>query len=164
MAMTFIGPIPIKVKVLEQHRYINGNEVKLLGSIGEVSLLYSKEELNPFPFEIGNSDELKINDKIFIVGSPFLRGFTFKNGIISSLSANKWMDNPYVPYLKCTKDDMFITTAPINPGDSGSPALKIDSDGLKLVGIANAGTNAKGMGFCLKINYMMKRVEEIKNM
>ena len=65
-----------------------------------------------------------------------------------------------------TKDFMkntIMVTAPMNPGDSGSPVIAFRDDKPEVVGIAALmAIRRQGMNFMLKSNYVQKAIAEIK--
>jgi len=103
---------------------------------------------------LGDSDHLKVGQKVLVVGSPFGLGFTLTTGIVSG-----W-GSPLAPVMR-GDIKMIQTTAPINPGNSGGPV--VDSDG-KVVGMTTAMiSGAQNIGFAIPINRVKEILEELKS-
>ena len=102
---------------------------------------------------LGDSDELKVGQKTFIVGSPFGLGFTLTTGIISSLGPRPGAGSPWAAPL-------IQTTAPVNPGNSGGPV--VDSEG-RVIGITTATLpGAQNVGFAVPINTAKTVLRELQ--
>lgn len=102
---------------------------------------------------LGDSDHLKVGQKVLVVGSPFGLGFTLTTGIVSGWGA------PPIPIMR-GEMKMIQTTAPINPGNSGGPV--VDSDG-RVVGMTTAMiSGAQNIGFAIPINRVKEILEELK--
>ena len=99
------------------------------------------------PVNLGESDSLKVGQKIFAIGNPFGLERTMTVGIISSLGRSLRADNG-----RLIKNVIQIDAA-LNQGNSGGPLL--DSNGT-LVGMNTAiatltGENT-GVGFAVPVN------------
>jgi len=113
----------------------------------------------PPPVPVGTSHDLKVGQKVYVIGNPFGLDWTLTNGIVSALDRSlAGEDGPSVEHL-------IQTDAAINPGNSGGPLL--DSAG-RLIGINTAiyspsGASA-GIGFAVPVDTVMRVVPElIKN-
>lgn len=104
----------------------------------------------------GESDKLKVGQKVLAIGNPFGLERTLTTGIVSGLgrpiqsSANNIIKN------------MIQTDTAINPGNSGGPL--IDTQG-RLIGIntmiySTSGSSA-GVGFAVPVNTAKRVVSEI---
>ncbi len=100
----------------------------------------------PMPFlALGDSDGVKVGQKVLAIGNPFGLEGTLTTGVISS-TGRSIQDRSGV--LK----DLFQTDAAINPGNSGGPLL--DSSG-SVIGVNTAiyGPSGNiGIGFAMPIN------------
>jgi len=98
------------------------------------------------PIALGDSDELRIGEKLLAIGNPFGLGLTLTDGVVSMLGRNI-RDNGRV--LR----NLIQTDASINPGNSGG-AL-VNSSG-ELVGISTAilspTGSSIGIGFAIPVN------------
>ncbi len=106
---------------------------------------------------LGNSDKLRIGERVLAVGNPFGLGQTLTAGIVS-------MTNRTVKDGGKIMRDLIQTDAPINPGNSGG-AL-INSEG-ELIGICTAILSPTGssirIGFAIPVNRMKEVVPGLIN-
>ncbi len=109
------------------------------------------------PLELGDSDTLKVGQRVIAIGNPFGLQGTMTVGVISALGRTLPV------YATATGGTFSVpeviqTDAAINPGNSGGPLL--DSQG-RVIGVNTAiqtttGTNA-GVGFAVPVN-IVKRI------
>lgn len=91
--------------------------------------------------KIGNSDNLRVGQKIYVIGSPYGVSNSITDGIVSQL--HKHFNFKYM-------EDWIQISAPINPGNSGGVLI---NDTGEIVGIISAGIReADGMGYAVPIN------------
>jgi len=108
------------------------------------------------PIMIGESENLRVGQKVFAIGNPFGLDQTMTTGIVSALGRE-------IDSVSGRKIQGVIQTdAAINPGNSGGPLL--DSAG-RLIGINTAiyspsGASA-GIGFAVPVNIVNRVVPEI---
>ncbi len=109
-----------------------------------------KKRLAAIP--LGNSDDLKVGERVLAIGNPFGLGQTLTAGAVS-MTGRTIKDGGKI--LR----DLIQTDAPINPGNSGG-AL-VNSDG-ELVGICTAILSPTGssirIGFAIPVNRMKEVV------
>lgn len=123
----------------------NGREYKAeiiakMGKNRDLALLKinSKEKFNTVQF--GNSEEIKVGQKVLAIGNPFGFAGTLTLGIVSRIDA---------------KNGRIQTDAAINPGCSGGPL--VNSEG-EVIGISQSIFNPDnnmsniGIGFAIPIN------------
>lgn len=106
--------------------------------------------------QFGNSDGLKVGQRVLAIGNPFGLTRTLTVGIVSALGRPVQTDKNII--IK----NMIQTDTAINPGNSGGPLL--DTDG-KMIGIntmiySTSGSSA-GVGFAVPINTAKRVVSEI---
>ena len=101
---------------------------------------------------LGESDSLKVGQKVLAIGNPFGLDGTLTTGVISSLGRSIRSEDGVL-------EEMIQTDAAINPGNSGGPLL--DSSG-NVIGVNTAiygpGANI-GIGFAMPISRAMPLLE-----
>ena len=106
--------------------------------------------------QFGNSDNLKVGQKVIAIGNPFALERTMTTGIISGLG------RPIQESANVIIRNMIQTDAAINPGNSGGPLL--DSNG-RMIGIntmiiSNSGSSA-GLGFAVPVSTAQRVVKDL---
>ena len=106
--------------------------------------------------DFGNSNNLKVGQKVIAIGNPFGLERTMTTGIISGLG------RPIQESTNVIIRNMIQTDAAINPGNSGGPL--IDTNG-KMVGIntmiiSNSGSSA-GIGFAVPVSTARRVVDDL---
>lgn len=106
--------------------------------------------------EYGDSNSLKVGQKVIAIGNPFALERTMTTGIISGLG------RPIQESANVIIRNMIQTDAAINPGNSGGPLL--DTKG-KMVGIntmiiSNSGSSA-GIGFAVPVSTAKRVVTDL---
>lgn len=104
----------------------------------------------------GDSDKLKVGQKVIAIGNPFALERTMTTGIISSLG------RPIQERENVIIRNMIQTDAAINPGNSGGPLL--DSQG-RMIGIttmiySNSGSSS-GIGFAVPASTAVRVVADL---
>jgi S1-C subfamily serine protease len=108
------------------------------------------------PITIGTSDDLRVGQKSFAIGSPFGFATSLTTGVISGLERE--MTSPIGNNIY----GLIQTDAAINPGNSGGPLL--DSSG-RLIGLntliySPSGTYA-GLGFAVPVDTVNRIVPQL---
>ncbi|MBI3341940.1 trypsin-like peptidase domain-containing protein [Candidatus Curtissbacteria bacterium] len=112
---------------------------------------------NLTPVELGDSDKLKVGQKVVAIGNALGR---FENtvtaGIVSGLGRGV---SPIDPSSGVSEnlEDLIQTDAAINPGNSGGPL--VNSAG-QVIGINTAIADAQNIGFAIKINVAKSLISE----
>ena len=109
-----------------------------------------------FPVTLGESESLRVGQKIFAIGNPFGLNRTMTTGIISSLDRS--LDSKSGQQIR----NVIQIDAALNQGNSGGPLL--DSDG-KLIGMNTAiatltGGNS-GVGFAVPARTIKRVVPQL---
>lgn len=133
--------------------------VKLVGAAPEHDLAVLKINVPlqpPKPIEIGESQNLRVGQKVFAIGNPFGLDWTLTTGIVSALDRSIGGENGRAI------QHLIQTDAAINPGNSGGPLL--DSAG-RLIGVNTAiyspsGAYA-GVGFAIPVDTVNRVVPRI---
>src|SRR5574344_1125172 len=114
----------------------------------------STVELKTIAF--GDSNTLKVGQKVIAIGNPFALERTMTTGIVSGLG------RPIQESTNVIIRNMIQTDAAINPGNSGGPLL--DSQGRR-IGIntiiySNSGSSA-GVGFAVPVSTARRVVNDL---
>jgi S1-C subfamily serine protease len=111
-------------------------------------------QLKTIPF--GNSDGLKVGQKVLAIGNPFALERTLTVGIVSGLG------RPIQTGRNTIIRNMIQTDASINPGNSGGPLL--DAQG-RMIGINtmiySPSGGSVGIGFAVPVNTAKRVVAEL---
>lgn len=98
---------------------------------------------------LGDSDGVKIGEKVIAIGNPLGLSFTATEGIISARD-RKGINN--LPYY-------FQTDVSLNPGNSGGPLISTKGE---VIGINNFKiSGAENIGFALESNYLRQTINKI---
>lgn len=152
------GYVITNVHVIENAKIINisladgsSYEGKVVGQDKECDIAVLKfdvpSNVKLKTISFGNSDNLKVGQKVIAIGNPFALERTMTTGIISGLG------RPIQESTDVIIRNMIQTDAAINPGNSGGPLL--DSQG-KMIGIntiiySSSGSSA-GVGFAIPVS------------
>ena len=115
----------------------------LLDSIGggnDLALLKIKTTTPLQPIKLGNSNNLKVGQKVLAIGNPFGFNNTLTTGIVSRVDKER---------------NKIQTDAAINPGSSGGPLLNSNAEVIGInQSIYNPDNNSSniGIGFAVPIN------------
>jgi S1-C subfamily serine protease len=105
---------------------------------------------------MGDSDELRVGQRVMAIGNPFGLDRTLTTGIVSGLGRPLRARNDLVIR------DMIQTDASINPGNSGGPLL--DTQG-RMIGIAtmifSPSGGSVGIGFAVPVNTARRVVPDL---
>jgi S1-C subfamily serine protease len=154
---TPMGFLTFPQKVLSEKYFIGKQKIRRVGRKGDISLFKARSYAFAKPIPFGDSDRLEEGIEVVVIGYSGLIDFNVKSGEVSLVDIPREKYPKYAGFV-------FITTAPINPGDSGAPVLAYNNKGqLEIIGIAAARySNAQGMGAVYKINYVKGIIEELK--
>jgi len=114
--------------------------------------IYPKDSL---PYAIlGDSQMIKVADRVLAVGSPFGLEQSVTAGIISDDSRNLIIENQ-------TYEDMIQTDAAINRGNSGGPLVNVKGEVIAINTAIYAPTGVfTGVGFAIPINKVKSILKE----
>lgn len=155
-SMGFFISLPIEIK--DYKWSINGIDTKLIGSIGDLSVLYNPKLIDAYPLGFGDSDKVLPGEQVLSIGYTGNKVINLKDGIISSRETVYFDDNK----MDGEADSSFMVSVPIESGDSGSPLLVYQDGELKIIGVVQAGTNLKGVGFAIMSNYIKSIINLIR--
>jgi 2-alkenal reductase len=135
-------------------------KAELVARDEDSDLAVLKVDVDPdhlFPLEFGNSNTLRVGQRVIAIGNPWDLGGTMTVGIVSALGRTL-IGRITAEGSHYSIPDLIQTDAAINPGNSGGPLL--DSHG-RVVGINTAirseGRYNAGVGFAVPVN-IVKRV------
>ncbi|MSS74309.1 trypsin-like serine protease [Candidatus Pacearchaeota archaeon] len=148
--------------ILTNHHVISGSNIiqvqtyddkiytaELIGSDASKDLAVLKINYNMDGFELANSDEVVVGQKVIAIGNPLGLSFTVTEGIISAVQ--RVGPNGLKAYIQ--------TDVTLNPGNSGGPL--IDKSG-KIIGMNNFKVgNAEALGFALESNVIKETANDI---
>lgn len=127
----------------------NAYSSSLIGYDLDLDIALLKIEGNFEKLELGDSDSVKIGEKVIAIGNPLGLSFSTSEGIIS---ARDRIGSNNLPYY-------FQTDASLNPGNSGGPLINKEG---KVIGINNFKIiSGESLGFALEINYARDIVNQI---
>jgi S1-C subfamily serine protease len=132
------------------------------GDVALIKLLGKGE----FPAaEIGDSDNCRVGQWVYVAGNPFLLADDFKPtityGILSGVHRYQFPSGTLLEYADCLQTD-----AAINPGNSGGPMFNAEG---KLIGINGRGSFEKrgrvnvGVGYAISINQIKRFIGLLKS-
>ena len=106
--------------------------------------------------DFGDSNNLKVGQKVIAIGNPFALERTMTTGIISGLG------RPIQESTNVIIRNMIQTDAAINPGNSGGPLLDTNGKmvGINTVIISNSGSSA-GVGFAVPVSTARRVVDDL---
>jgi 2-alkenal reductase len=111
--------------------------------------------LNLRPVTFGDIDELRVGERVIVIGNPFGNTNTMTTGIISALGRDiELFDTQF------QLPEVIQTDAAINPGNSGGPMLNARGEviGVAFMLQSETRTNA-GVGFGIPV-YFVERVSK----
>ena len=113
---------------------------------------------------IGKSENIKIGNTVFTVGSPLGSNYagTVTKGILSgkdrmietSSSTNSYSNESYIVKV-------LQTDAAISPGNSGGPLVNLAGDVIGITSLKLVDTQVEGMGFAIPIEDAMNYVDTL---
>lgn len=106
--------------------------------------------------EVGDSDALKMGQPVIAIGNALGEGQSSNVGWISGLNRNITIDgNQY--------DNLIMTDAAINHGNSGGALLNIHGQLIGITSAKNAGAEVEGMGYAIPISSVEDIINNLMN-
>jgi putative serine protease PepD len=127
-------------------------EARITASDPDDDLAVIKVDVGDKPLRaiaLGDSDSLRVGQRVLAVGNPFGLGQTLTSGVIS-MTDRTIRDNETV--LK----NLIQTDAPINPGNSGGALINLDGE---LVGLCTAILSPTGSSIRIGFALPVKRIK-----
>ena len=132
----------------------------LVGQDREQDIAVLKVEAPPeelYPIAMGRSDNLRVGQRVFVLGNPFGWDGTMTTGIVSSLNRDLPSRVP-----DRVMQALIQTDAAMNPGNSGGPLLDSNSRMIGMcVAIATKTGQNSGVGFAIPIDRIKRIVPEL---
>lgn len=112
---------------------------------------------------IGTSENMKLGDTVFTVGSPM--GYDYRGSVTSGILSGK--DRMVsVSVTNGASNDWIMRVlqidASINPGNSGGPLLNVNGEVIGVCSLKLVDAQIEGMGFAIPIEYAMSHVASLE--
>ena len=119
-----------------------------ISRMADVALItLKKPPTNPQIARIGDSDEVRIGDEVFVVGAPMGLPYSLSRGVISGRHAEHKLSNDGKSL------EFFQTDAAINTGNSGGPMYNYKGEVIGIVSsILTRSGGFEGIGFAATSN------------
>ncbi len=112
---------------------------------------------NAVTVNLGDSDQVKIGEQVFVVGAPYGLGHSLSSGYVSGLIKSKKDKNPF------TNSEYIQTDAAINTGNSGGPMFNMKGEVIGIVSnILTESGGFQGIGFASTSNIAKELLFEKK--
>ena len=136
----------------------SGEEIQaqLIGQDEKTDLAVIKiKEKNLTHAELGDSNNLKVGERVVAIGSPLGEEFsgTVTSGIISSTERNLNLGNRNAKLIQ--------TDTAINPGNSGGALINKDGKVIGINSLKISSGQVEGMGFAIPINTALPIINEL---
>lgn len=117
----------------------------------------SGDSLSWNPANLGNSDQVRVTESVWVIGSPFGLEGTVTSGIVSGL------DRHNIPLGTEHQIQGFIQTdASVNPGNSGGPLVNARGEVIGvMIAIASKTGESSGVSFAIPINNAIHVAEQL---
>ena len=121
--------VPEDIKVLFPDGDIIPATVESIYKSADIALIkLFRPRINPVTVRFGDSDALKIGERIVIIGAPFGLNASLSSGYVSSFrKESQGQQNPF------TTTEFIQTDAAINQGNSGGPMFNLKGEVVGIV-------------------------------
>ena len=124
-------------------------DAALIGYNDVVDVAVIKVDASLPRLRFGDSDDVKVGERVIALGNPAGLSFTVTEGIVSAV--HRTGSNNLKIYLQ--------TDVPINPGNSGGPLVDTNS---RIIGINNFKISGfEGLGFAIESNTVKQITDDI---
>ena len=130
-------------------------KAEVVGTDPESDLAVLKINLDKLPaMALGDSDQLRVGDRVLAIGNPFGVGQTVTSGIVSALRRDHVGINTF--------EDFIQTDAAINPGNSGGALTDVNGAlmGINTAIYSRSGGNM-GIGFAIPVDTARQVMDSI---
>ena len=111
---------------------------------------------------IKTSEEAKIGDTVFTIGSPL--GYDYRGTVTDGILSGK--DRMVTVSVSGNTNDYVMkvlqTNAAVNPGNSGGPLLNASGEVIGIISLKLVQTEVENMGFAIPIEYAMSHIENLE--
>jgi serine protease Do len=137
------GAISVFVVTAEGIRY--PAQIVGMGYNFDMALLRINAGPKPLPYvRFGDSDQMRVGNRVFAIGSPFGFDSTVTSGIVSAVNRDI-TESPF--------DDYMQTDAAINHGNSGGPLLNMAGEVIGMTSVIfSPDPGSSGVGFAVPSN------------
>ena len=141
----------ITVKLSDKRQF----KGKVIGADPRTDLAVVKISAGNLPFiSLGDSDKLRVGERVIAIGNPFGLNQTVTSGIISAIGR---ADVGIADY-----EDFIQTDAAINPGNSGGALVNIRGELIGVnTAIATTSGGYQGVGFAIPSNMVRVVMESL---
>jgi 2-alkenal reductase len=142
---------------------------KVIGADPYSDLALLKVDLEPgklSPLVLGDSDRVKVGQRVIAIGNPFGLVGTMTVGIVSGKGRTLPADSPTGGVNTFSNPDIIQTDAAINPGNSGGPLLNSLGEVIGVnTAIRTDGLNRanSGVGFAVPVNTVKRVVQQLQD-
>lgn len=139
-------------------------EAKILGGevYSDIAVLTIDAKEAVDAVEIGKSEDIKLGDTVFTVGSPM--GITYKGTITKGIVSGK--DRMVEVNLTGNTTDYYMKViqidAAVNPGNSGGPLCDVSGNVIGIISLKIVKDEVEGMGFAIPIEDALKYANAIE--
>ena len=163
--------------ITNHHVVANGDQVKLVMSNDEevdgvvlggdeyldLAVIRIDRKKVTLVANIGKSEEMKLGDTVFTVGSPM--GYDYRGSVTSGILSGK--DRMVSVSVSNTINNDWIMRvlqldASINPGNSGGPLLNANGEVIGVCSLKLVDDDIEGMGFAIPIEYAMSHINTLE--
>ena len=113
---------------------------------------------------IGTSENSKIGDTLFTVGSP--EGKTYRGSVTSGILSGRDRIVSVAVDSSTTEDyamKVIQTDAAVNPGNSGGPLVNYKGEVIGIISMKIVDNEIEGMGFAIPIEDVMTHINELES-
>lgn len=140
-------------------------DVEVLGkdSYLDLAVLKVDKKYVSLVANIGKSENVKLGDSVFTVGSPM--GYDYRGSVTAGVLSGK--DRMVTVSVSNSSINDWIMRvlqidASINPGNSGGPLLNVNGEVIGVCSMKLVDDQIEGMGFAIPIEYAMNHVEQLE--
>lgn len=165
---TPVGVLEPPVKKVKEETYLQWDgedhllKVMYRNKDDDIALFGLPSGVSPpsYPYDVGDSDDLKVGNYVYVVGNPMNLGVNVREGIVSALQAPEQVAN-----IEAKGENAFMVSNGLVPGDSGTPVIAIRDGKFELVGLSQ-GTfvgNTR-LGWVIRINAIRSLLHSVQAM